>query len=97
VYGPDGQLQTSTYVDYLMPTAADVPDIKVAHQSHASALNPLGVKGVGEGGAVSPLAAIANGIVDALRPLAIEINRVPIHPEHVLTAIAEARAAASVR
>jgi aerobic carbon-monoxide dehydrogenase large subunit len=89
VYGPEGQLQTSTYVDYLLPTAADVPDIKVAHQSHTTDLNPLGVKGVGEGGAVAPLAAIANAIVDALRPLRIEINRVPIHPEHVLTAIRE--------
>jgi carbon-monoxide dehydrogenase large subunit len=97
VYGPDGQLQTSTYVDYLMPTAADVPDIKVAHLGHVSSLNPLGVKGVGEGGAVSPLAAIANAIVDAFRPLNIAINRVPIHPEHVLAAITEARAAPSVQ
>jgi carbon-monoxide dehydrogenase large subunit len=94
VYGPDGQLMTSTYVDYLMPTATDVPDIKVASHGHNSALNPLGVKGVGEGGAVSPPAAIANAIVDAFRPLNLRINRVPVSPEAVLTALEEARAAA---
>jgi carbon-monoxide dehydrogenase large subunit len=92
VYGADGQLQTVTYADYLMPTAAEVPDIKVAHQTHLSGLNPLGAKGVGEGGAVSPPAAIANAIVDAFRPLRIVIDRVPIRPEHVLDAIRVARA-----
>ena len=94
VYDAEGQFQTGTYADYLMPTAAEVPDIKVGHQAHHSALNPLGVKGVGEGGAVSPPAAIANAVVDALRPLKIEINRVPFRPEHVLAEIAAARAAA---
>jgi aerobic carbon-monoxide dehydrogenase large subunit len=93
VYGSDGQLQTSTYVDYLVPTATDVPDIKVSSREHHSPLNPLGVKGVGEGGAVSPPAAIANAIVDAFRPLVISITRVPIHPEAVLSAIKEAKAA----
>jgi carbon-monoxide dehydrogenase large subunit len=97
VYGPDGQLQTSTYVDYLMPTATDVPDIKIANREHESALNPLGVKGVGEGGAVSPPAAIANAVVDAFRPLALRIHRVPLRPEAVLTAIEEAKAAAQTR
>jgi carbon-monoxide dehydrogenase large subunit len=94
VYGPDGQLQTSTYVDYLLPTATDVPDIKVLSREHRSPLNPLGVKGVGEGGAVSPPAAIANAIVDAFRPLRVSLTRVPVHPEHVLKAITEAKAAA---
>ena len=93
VYGADGQLQTITYADYLMPTAADVPDIKVAHQTHLSGLNPLGAKGVGEGGAVSPPAAIANAVVDAFRPLRVVIDRVPLQPEHVLDAIRVARAA----
>lgn len=93
VYSDDGQLQTVTYADYLLPTAADVPDIKVAHQTYHSTLNSLGVKGVGEGGAVSPPAAIANAVVDAFRPLAIALTRVPIRPEHVLAAIHDARAA----
>jgi carbon-monoxide dehydrogenase large subunit len=91
-YDEDGQFLTATYMDYLMPTAADVPDIKVGHATHRSELNPLGVKGVGEGGAVSPPAAIANAVVDALRPLRIRIDRVPIRPEDVLAAIRDAQA-----
>ncbi len=93
VYAADGQLQTVTYADYLLPTSAEVPPIKVGHQTHHSTLNPLGVKGVGEGGAVSPPAAIANAVVDAFRPLRVAINRAPFHPEDVLTAIREAREA----
>jgi carbon-monoxide dehydrogenase large subunit len=93
VYGPDGELLTTTFADYMLPTAADVPDIKVAHDSHTTELNPLGVTGVGEGGAVAPLAAIANAIVDAFRPLKVSITRAPMHPEHVLAAIRAAQAA----
>jgi carbon-monoxide dehydrogenase large subunit len=91
LYDGDGQFLTGTYMDYLMPTAADVPDIKVGSQTHRSELNPLGVKGVGEGGAVSPPAAIANAVVDALRPLRARIDRVPIRPEDVLEAIRQAQ------
>lgn len=90
VYDADGQLLTSTYMDYLLPTAAETPDIKVGHQEFRSDLNPLGVKGVGEGGAVSPPAAIANAVVDALRPLRIRIDRAPLRPESVLDAISAA-------
>jgi carbon-monoxide dehydrogenase large subunit len=89
-YDADGQYLTGTYMDYLIPTATEVPDIKVGHQTHRSTLNPLGVKGVGEGGAVSPPAAIANAVVDAFRPLRVRIDRVPIHPQDVLAAIREA-------
>ena len=77
LYDEDGQVQTGTYMDYLIPTASEIPDIKVGHQTYHSELNPLGVKGVGEGGAVSPPAAIANAVVDALRPLRVQISRVP--------------------
>jgi aerobic carbon-monoxide dehydrogenase large subunit len=93
VYAPDGQLQTTTFADYMLPTAAEVPNIKLAHDTHLSELNPLGVKGVGEGGAVAPLAAIANAIADAFRPLKLALQRVPLHPEHVLAAIRAAEAA----
>ncbi len=90
LYDTDGQFLTGTYMDYLIPTATEIPDIKVGHQTHPSTLNPLGVKGVGEGGAVSPPAAIANAVVDALRPLRVRIDRVPIRPQDVLAAIREA-------
>jgi aerobic carbon-monoxide dehydrogenase large subunit len=91
VYDSEGQLLTSTYMDYLLPTAAEMPNIKVAHQKFVSELNPLGVKGAGEGGAVSPPAAIANAIVDAFRPLKLKINHAPVTPEIIFRAIQAAK------
>jgi carbon-monoxide dehydrogenase large subunit len=91
VYDADGNLLTSTYMDYLLVTAAEMPHIKLGHQSFPSEKNPLGVKGVGEGGAVAPPGAIHNAIVDAFRPLKIQINHAPVTPEALLTAISAAR------
>lgn len=90
-YDAEGQLLAGTYMDYLMPTAAEVPPIEVGHQEFPSELNPFGIKGCGEGGAVSPPAAIANAIVDALAPLPVRIDRVPLSPERLLRLIEEAR------
>ncbi|HZD17246.1 MAG TPA: xanthine dehydrogenase family protein molybdopterin-binding subunit [Actinomycetota bacterium] len=92
VYDAEGQLLTGTYMDYLMPTAAEVPPIEVGHQEFRSELNPFGIKGCGEGGAVSPPAAIANAIVDALAPLPVHLDRVPLSPERLLRLIEEAEA-----
>lgn len=91
VYDDQGQLLTGTYMDYLLPTSAEVPPITVGHQEFPSERNPFGIKGCGEGGAVSPPAAIANAIVDALRPLEVNITRVPLHPEQLLNLIEEAK------
>jgi carbon-monoxide dehydrogenase large subunit len=96
VYDAEGQLLTSTYMDYLLPTAAEMPSMKVEHQKFLSELNPLGVKGVGEGGAVSPPGAIANAIVDAFRPLKLKIDRAPVTPESVFVAIREAKESEAV-
>jgi carbon-monoxide dehydrogenase large subunit len=90
-YDDQGQLLTGTYMDYLLPTSAEVPPITVGHQEFLSDRNPFGIKGCGEGGAVSPPAAIANAIVDALRPLEVNITRVPLHPEELLNLIHEAK------
>lgn len=73
-----------------MPRASDVPSVELLHQECPSPLNSLGVKGVGEGGAIAPPAAIANAICDALAEFKVEINATPIKPEHVLKAIANA-------
>lgn len=97
VYGEDGQLLTASYMDYLLPTVADVPEIEVQHQQFPSPRNPLGIKGVGEGGAVSPPAAIANAVADAMKPLRLRLTRVPLTPERVLTAIRSARAEADAQ
>ncbi|MGH9244031.1 MAG: xanthine dehydrogenase family protein molybdopterin-binding subunit [Acidimicrobiales bacterium] len=93
VYDDDGQLLTTTFMDYLLPTAADVPSIRVGHQEFPSARNPLGVKGVGEGGAVASPAAIVNAIEDALRPLPLLLTRIPLSPARLVEAIAKARIA----
>jgi len=93
IYDSEGQIQTGTYMDYLLPTATDVPPITVGHQEFLSDVNQFGIKGCGEGGAVGPLAAVANAIVDALRPLKVRIDRVPIHPAQLLDLIEEAKRA----
>jgi len=87
VYDASGQLLSGSLADYLLPTASDIPDIAMAHQHSPSPLNPLGVKGVGEGGAVAPPAAIANAISDALAPFGVEFNATPIKPEQIVRAI----------
>jgi CO/xanthine dehydrogenase Mo-binding subunit len=80
VYDDDGQFTSATFVDYLLPTALDVPEITVVHDSHPSPLNPLGVKGTGEGGATSPPAAVVNAVADALRPMRLELSTLPLTP-----------------
>ena len=90
-YDESGQLLTGSLADYLVPTADDIPDMQMLHQHSPSPLNPLGVKGVGEGGAVAPPAAIANAICDALSPLGIEFNATPIKPEQIVKAFRAAQ------
>lgn len=77
-YDGDGQLLTGTLADYLLPTASDVPPITVVHTETPSPLNDLGVKGLGEGGAIAPPAAVANAVCDALAPFGAEVNATPV-------------------
>ena len=95
VYDDSGQPLSSTYMDYLLPSTTDVPPIAVGHQVFPSEVNPFGIKGCGEGGAVGPVAAVANAIADALRPLSVRVTRVPIRPERLLELIEEAKACPS--
>jgi carbon-monoxide dehydrogenase large subunit len=71
-----------------LPRASDSPRVELLHQESPSPLNPFGVKGVGEGGAIAPPAAIANAICDALATFKAEFNATPIKPEHIVRAIA---------
>jgi carbon-monoxide dehydrogenase large subunit len=87
-YDRDGNLMTSTLADYLMPTASDVPSLRLVHQVSPSPLNPLGVKGLGEGGAIAPPVAIANAVADALAPYGAEFNATPVRPDQVVRAVA---------
>jgi carbon-monoxide dehydrogenase large subunit len=86
-YDAQGQLLSGTFMDYAMPIATDVPEIELVHQQIPSPLNPLGVKGLGEGGAISPPVALANAVCDALSPFGVEINSTPIRPEALLKEI----------
>jgi carbon-monoxide dehydrogenase large subunit len=89
-YDAHGQLQNATLADYLVPMAGEMPDIHVSHVENRQKGTAIGTKGAGEGGAVGAPAAILLGVNDALRPLRARVNRLPITPEHVLTAIRNA-------
>ena len=86
-YDAEGQLLSGSLMDYALPTATDIPAFQMVHQHSPSPLNPLGVKGVGEGGAVAPPAAIANAVCDALAPFGVEFNTTPIKPEQIVAAV----------
>ena len=93
VHDEAGQLLNPTFVDYLLPTASDVSMIEVVHQNHPTPLNALGVKGVGEGGTTSAPAALANAIADAMKPLHLEIDTLPLTPARLKRLIDEAEPA----
>ena len=78
VYDDTGQLLTGSLMDYAVPKADDLPLIETVHLEFPSPRNPLGVKGLGEGGAISPPAAIANAIEDALAPFGVRITETPV-------------------
>jgi carbon-monoxide dehydrogenase large subunit len=84
IYDETGQLLSGSLMDYALPAASDIPAMQVIHQESPSPLNPLGVKGVGEGGAVAPPAAIANAVCDALTPFGVELNATPIHRDSII-------------
>ena len=90
-FDASGQPLASTLADYLLPGAAEMPAPRIEHMETLAPYTEFGVKGVGEGGAIAPPAAIANAINDALRPLSAELLVSPITPQRVLEAIARGR------
>ena len=90
-YDEAGQPLTGTLADYLLPGAAELPAIKIAHLHTPAAATEYGMKGMGEGGAVAPPAAIANAVRDALASIGAEVNETPITPRRVLAAIRKAQ------
>ncbi|OZI59734.1 xanthine dehydrogenase family protein molybdopterin-binding subunit [Bordetella genomosp. 11] len=83
-YNADGQPQTVTFGDYLVPSALEVPRIEIIHLCTPSPFSAFGVKGMGEGGSVPPPAAIANAIRAALRERDVAVDRTPIEPDYLL-------------
>jgi carbon-monoxide dehydrogenase large subunit len=87
IYDAEGNLVTGSMVDYLVPSAADLPDFTTDRTETPSTTNPLGVKGVGEAGAIASPPAVINAIVDALRPFGVDDVVMPATPERVWRAI----------
>jgi carbon-monoxide dehydrogenase large subunit len=90
-FDASGQPLASTFADYLLPGPTEVPAPRVQHMETLSPFTEFGVKGLGEGGAIAPPAAIGNAINDALRPLGAEVFHSPTTPRRVLEAIAAAK------
>ncbi|MGA5351628.1 xanthine dehydrogenase family protein molybdopterin-binding subunit [Streptomyces thermodiastaticus] len=95
VYDAEGNLVSGTMADYLVPSAADLPEFVTDRTETPATSNPLGVKGVGEAGTIASTPAVVNAIVDALRPLGVHDVRMPCTPERVWQAIRAARKEAS--
>jgi carbon-monoxide dehydrogenase large subunit len=91
VYDDDGNLLSGTMADYLLPSAADLPDFVTDRTETPAASNALGVKGVGEAGTIASTPAVVNAVVDALRPLGVQDVRMPCSPHRVWQAIRDAR------
>jgi aerobic carbon-monoxide dehydrogenase large subunit len=90
VYGENGQLLSGTFMDYLLPTSTDAPAIdSVILEAAPSPLNPLGVKGAGEGGIVATGAALANAVAHALAPLGVQVRELPLSPDRIRAWIRE--------
>lgn len=77
--------------DHMIPGATEVPDVRVLHMETPSPHTRFGIKGMGEGGAIAPPAAVVNAVNDALRPTGAEITQTPAIPERVLDALIAAR------
>jgi CO/xanthine dehydrogenase Mo-binding subunit len=91
----DGSLQTGTFREYLLPSMHEAPEIVLEHQETPSPFSEFGVKGAGEGGRLVAPTAIASAIDDALKPLGVTVNELPMTPERVVAAVAAARASAA--
>ena len=90
-YDESGQLVTSTFVDYALPTAAELPSFETDRTVTPSPVNSMGVKGVGEAGTIAASAAVTNAVIDAIRPLGVSYINMPLSPMRVWEAIEEAK------
>jgi len=89
-YDADGNPIATTFMDYLLPTATEVPLIEYAHVETAPGPGPGGYKGVGEGGAIGAPPAVVNAVADALAPFGVTITRLPLSPAAIAGLIDQA-------
>jgi carbon-monoxide dehydrogenase large subunit len=94
VYDESGQLVTGTFVDYALPTAAELPSFETDRTETPSPVNSLGVKGVGEAGTIAATPAVTAAVLDALRPLGVTSIDMPLTPMRVWQAIQDAKGGA---
>jgi 2-furoyl-CoA dehydrogenase large subunit len=90
-YDEDGQFLSGSFMDYLVPTAMEAPEIEIDHVVSPSPLTPLGSKGLGESSSMTVPAVIANAVSDALSPLGIRITELPMTPSRLWQLIQTAR------
>jgi carbon-monoxide dehydrogenase large subunit len=90
-FNADGQPLATTFADYIMPCATEVPTVRIAHSVTPALVTEYGVKGVGEGGAIAPPAALANAVADAFRDYKASFNETPLTPRRVWEAAQRAR------
>ena len=90
-YDQEAQPVTTTFADYLLPSATEMPYIEIQPLDFPSPLNPLGVKGVGEVGVVPAGAAIISAVENALEPFGIQIDEIPFRPTRLFALIERAR------
>jgi aerobic carbon-monoxide dehydrogenase large subunit len=90
-YDESGQLMNASFMEYLLPTASEVPRVEIAHAETPSPLNPLGVKGVGEAGCIPTGAAFAQAVEDALGDPELEILEIPLSPNRLFELMQLAR------
>jgi carbon-monoxide dehydrogenase large subunit len=83
VYDGAGQLTTQSYLDYLLPTASEMPRVTLTHRETPSPVTPLGAKGVGEAGTIPAPAAVAQALEDALSPYGVVVDRLPATPDRI--------------
>jgi carbon-monoxide dehydrogenase large subunit len=86
-YDEQGNPLATTFVDYLLPTAAEVPTIEYGHVETHAPTNPGGHKGMGEGGAIGAPPAVFNAVADALAPLGVQVRSQPLGPNQVVDLI----------
>ena len=91
-YDDGAQPLTTTFQDYLLPSAPEVPGAHIEHVETPNPLNPLGVKGAGEGGTIPAPAAIISAIEDALSPFGVHFTNIPLTPAQIVKALQDAGA-----
>jgi carbon-monoxide dehydrogenase large subunit len=90
-YDADGQLLTGSLIDYQVPTALEIPNVRIEHLESPDLTVPGGFKGMAEGGTIGAPAAIANAVADALKPFSVHITATPLTPMTILALINQGR------